>query len=89
MSSTRLFEKVSPETYAFWAKYEDLIEEMNSYARKNNVVLHIRIDGVDSINGNQIWLEHDNTTRDEHVTIFTSGNHKYGIHEDVYVGRRC
>lgn len=93
MKSTRLCENVSPETYAFWAKYEDILEELNSYAKKNNVVLHIRVDGVDKANGNQLWLEHEkhfySTTHDEHITLFTSGNSKCGIHEDVYECRRC
>ena len=45
MKITRLCENVSPETYAFWAKYEDVIESMMDYAKKNNVSFLIRYDG--------------------------------------------
>ena len=95
MSSTRLCENVSPKTYAFWAKYEDVIESMMDYAKKNNVSFSIRYDGgKDDPNYNQLWLireqnyvtaDYEKRKKHESICMYTSGVFDGRISEDVYI----
>ena len=95
MKSARLCENVSPETYAFWAKYEDMIASMMDYAKKNNVSFSIRYDGgKDDPNYNQLWLIHvqkfvsadnENGRKHESICMYTSGVLDGRISEDVYI----
>lgn len=89
MKSVRAHEKISPKTYAFWAEYEDMISSMMKYAKENNVVLSLRVDGKNDNNGNQIWLNHEEYgykySKSENIVMFTSGMIDGKLSEDVYV----